>query len=228
MPFPFLKLPLELRNKIYAFSLCNYEEIEASLRLPDPNPSPQPVQTLVLRHYKKAGKIRTQDLVYPSRFTALLRVNRMVYEEALPIFYAGNTFGFSDPKDFYLFTCSLVKHRRDLVKSIRLPPGYNVIGDRTVWDTTQAMKGLESVSVVVPTRFWDTWGPGKPASESLYRALRDGVVLTVKLVTYSTGSGEEIVTYFTESGEERVVQEWCCRKGVAGWTKKIEDEIEAV
>ena len=138
----------------------------------------------------------------------------MVYREALPIFYAGNTFGFSDPKDFYLFTCSLARHRRDLVKRIRLPPGYNVIGDRTVWDTTQAMKGLESVSVVVPKRFWGAWGAGKPASESLYRALRDGVVLTVKMVIYST-----------ESGDERVVQEWGCRKGMAGWTKKIEDGV---
>lgn len=213
MTFPFLELPLELRNKVYAFTLCDYEEIEARLRIPDPHPWPQPVKTLVLRHHKKVGETRTQDVVRPSRFTALLRVNRIVYREALPIFYSGNTFGFSHPTDFFVFTCSLDRHRRDLIKRIRLPPGYDVIGDRTVWDTTQAMKALESVSVVVPNGFWDSWGAGKPASESLYRALRDGVMLTVKSVTYSTGRGDE-----------SVVQEWVCRKGVAGWKKKIEDE----
>ncbi len=216
LPFPFLELPRELRDKIYAFSLCDYEEIEARLRVPDPTPSPQPVRTFVLRHHKKAGKTRTQDLVYPSRFLALLGVNRQVYKEALPIFYSRNTFAFSDPKDLYLFTGSLAKRRRDCVTRIRLLAGFNIVGDRTVWDMVKGMKGLVQVAVAVPKRLWDAWGAGKPALESLYRAIADGVELRVRIMTYSS-----------DYGEERVVQEWVCRKGVEGWTKKVKSEVGA-
>lgn len=212
--FPLLKLPIELRKKIYAFCLCDFEEIEARLRIPDPDPSPQPVKQLVLRHHQKSGETRTQDVVYPSRFLALLRVNRVIYEEALPFFYARNTFAFSDPKDLYLFTGSLAKRRRDLIKRVRVPAGFNVIGDRTVWDMMRTMKGLQQVSVAVPKRLWDAWGEGKPALQTLHRALAEGVELVIKIVTYSS-----------EFGNERVLQEWVCRKGLEMWAQKVENEV---
>ena len=211
--FPFLKLPPEVRVKIYALCLCDYEEIEARLRVPDPTPSPQPVRTFILRHHKKPGTIRTQDVVYPGRFLALLRVDRKIYKEALPVFYSRTIFAFSDPRDLCLFAGSLAKRRRDKITRIRVPAGFDVVGDCTVWDMLQGMKGLEQVVVFVPKRLWDAWGWGKPTSESLYSALATGVVLVVRIVACSS-----------DYGEERVVREWVCRKGLER-PKKIENGV---
>ena len=76
------------------------------------------------------------------------------------------------------------------------------------------MSGLEEVVVVVPKRLWDAWVVGKPALESLYRALAEGVELVVRLVSYSS-----------DYGDERLVQEFRCRKGLEGWSMMIEDEL---
>ncbi|SLM35939.1 hypothetical protein LPUS_05349 [Lasallia pustulata] len=214
MSSPLLKLPDELRIKVFAICLCDYEEVEPRLSVPDPTTPAQPMTALVLRHHKKPDNTRTQEIVHPGRFLALLYVNKQIHKEALEIFYSRNMFGFSDPRMLDIFRCSLAKCRCDWIKHIRVPAGYNVVGDRTVWDTMQMMSGLKKVVVVVPRRLWDAWLVGKPALESLYRALAEGVELVVRLVSYSS-----------DYGDERVVQEFHCRKGLEGWSMMIEDEL---
>ncbi|MCJ1299766.1 hypothetical protein MMC08_002559 [Hypocenomyce scalaris] len=213
--FPLLELTFEIRTKIYEYHLCGYEEIEPVLCVPNPHIAThsidQPIPHFVLRGYKSPGSIRTQDIVFAVSFLALLRVNRQVSNEALPIFYSKNTFGFSAPKDLYNFARSIAPYQRAMITGIRVPANLNILGDGAVWDTMKKMEGLERVSVAVPERLWGSWKVGAPALQSLYKPMRDGVELVIRLVTYDS-----------HNHEEKIVQEWVCRKGQGEWVNRVE------
>ena len=98
-----------------------------------------------------------------------------------------------------------------MITGIRVPANLNILGDGAVWDTMKKMEGLERVSVAVPERLWGSWKVGAPALQSLYKPMRDGVELVIRLVTYDS-----------HNHEEKIVQEWVCRKGQGEWVNRVE------
>jgi hypothetical protein len=88
MPFPFLNLPGELRNKIYRLLLCNKKTLGTAPGYSD-------------FRYKWSG-------ADPGPHCAILRVNRQLYQEGRSILYGENTFGLrvlqhcGDPRAYFM------------------------------------------------------------------------------------------------------------------------------
>jgi hypothetical protein len=85
-PFPFLRLPREIRNEIYAYSL------QAEIA----------VDTTLHRYlYPDSGTQRDEPCKPPT--PGLLRVNKQIHDEAIKMLYSTNIFYFGDSSDMFAF-----------------------------------------------------------------------------------------------------------------------------
>jgi hypothetical protein len=163
--FPFMKLPGELRNKVYKHCLVLRRPFDLWPMIPlDAAPETEHV-TLVdkdLRHIN----------------TALLRVSRQVYQEAVGLLYGCNRFRFSDRGGWTVlesFLSSIGRNYQHLTSiSVQYPDwACHAFGD----DRTVAHMEKE-VSALL-RRFGNAVldAPNGPSSESFYAYLRAGKAL---------------------------------------------------
>ncbi|KAK4495772.1 hypothetical protein PRZ48_013040 [Zasmidium cellare] len=115
-PFPLLKLPAELRNKVYEFAVTADEAIEFC-------PEPYFYTGLGTKHrregdwhddFDRAKAHHKQAMKQAARSAALIRVNKQLRSEVTPIFYGENEFRFSNITgwiglDFFLYKLGLNK-----------------------------------------------------------------------------------------------------------------------
>lgn len=94
-PSPFLRLPRELRDEIYRYSLCQEPLIEITR------------WTLVDR-----------DPSFKCPSPGLLRTSRQIYHESIEILYSKNTFAFEKPSHFFVFAEEIGPENRERVKKI--------------------------------------------------------------------------------------------------------------
>ena len=97
-PFPILRLPREIRDQIYTYSLC--APISAK------TVSSLPLSTI------------PQDNPFKPPTPGLLRVNKQIYYEAIDILYSKNTFQFEEPEHLFAFEEQIGSENRKRVKTI--------------------------------------------------------------------------------------------------------------
>lgn len=130
--FPFLSLPAELRNAIYALALTkengiylvsktkNYRRV---VELAPSNQQPRSNYPTI-RHrrgyvaFSNPGEKETPKAV-PNLAIALLATNRQIYSEALPILYS-NTFMLEDTTALHAFMANLNPKTRSLLETISI------------------------------------------------------------------------------------------------------------
>jgi len=96
-PFPILRLPREIRNEIYTYSLCAAISVE----------------TIPRRPY-----ILTADYPFKPPTSGLLRANKQIYHEAIEILYSKNIFKFQEPVQLFAFEDQIGFESRKLVREI--------------------------------------------------------------------------------------------------------------
>ncbi|KAF2681080.1 hypothetical protein K458DRAFT_420987 [Lentithecium fluviatile CBS 122367] len=112
-PFPILRLPREIRDEIYTYSLCAAKPVETIPRWPmigldvdNPFKPPTP---------------------------GLLRANKQIYREAVEILYSRNAFRFQEPGQLFAFEEQIRLESRKRVKEmciwIRFPRSDEVVLD---------------------------------------------------------------------------------------------------
>jgi hypothetical protein len=82
-PFPFLRLPREIRDKIYTYSLRAASWVETT-----------PWMHLLLT---------AADYPFKPPTSGILRTNKQIYHEAIEILYSKNIFKFREPEHFFAF-----------------------------------------------------------------------------------------------------------------------------
>ena len=104
MPFPFMKLPPEIRTMIYRLVLPIEGEILVTKKLVDPD-GPRTTYMALASDMcssngcpigKKCYYSSTYSLDNPSGYSGILALNRQVRDEAIPIYYGSNVFRFND------------------------------------------------------------------------------------------------------------------------------------
>ena len=123
----FLKLPSELRNRVYELCLVRQEPIDARIK-----------------GYQR------QELT-----PGLLRVNKTVHREASSLFYAQNCFDFTwvIPEDVALFLGTIGRTNADYVRHVRvnfpailhLIPGHVALGDVSIGIFAEIQSGCANV-----------------------------------------------------------------------------------
>jgi len=126
LPFRFLSLPAELRNRIYNL-LFNFEGgVTLSKRLP----------TSALRSgtHKKVDKVKEGPIL--SSVLALLQTNRQIYQEARAVFYVQNNLTFYWPLHLQAFLSETSNDRTDYISEI------------TIWCSNTSEGGVSCMDVV--------------------------------------------------------------------------------
>lgn len=95
-PFPILRLPREIRDEIYTYSLRAAISVE-TLQWPF---------------------IPTADSPYKSPTPGLLRANKQIYHEAIEILYSKNIFKFQNPGHLFAFEEQIGSENRKRVREI--------------------------------------------------------------------------------------------------------------
>lgn len=106
MPFPFLRLPGELRDQIYRDSLLESDLLHLVLDKGDPRKNILRAQWRIsLRRYKlnHEGALLDDGRNMLSSLLSILRVCRKTYTEAMPIFFHAIRWGFTSPRVLLLF-----------------------------------------------------------------------------------------------------------------------------
>ncbi|OCL05464.1 hypothetical protein AOQ84DRAFT_366620 [Glonium stellatum] len=145
--FPFLSLPAELRNAIYALALTDKDGIYLVSKTKDYRRIVElaPVDPVFRTVHSRArfGRIRGGYLdlsdskepeppkAIPCLATALLATNRQIYSEAQPVLYS-NTFMLEDTTALHAFMASLSPKTRGLLETISIHG----------WGYTKAHKAL--------------------------------------------------------------------------------------
>ncbi|KAF1993969.1 hypothetical protein P154DRAFT_527389 [Amniculicola lignicola CBS 123094] len=96
-PFPFLRLPRELRDQIYTYCLCPATPVEPT---------------------RKTPLIPATDNPFKPPTPGLLRVNRQMYHEAGEVLYSRNMFRFDGPPSLRAFEGKIALESREQVKQI--------------------------------------------------------------------------------------------------------------
>jgi hypothetical protein len=97
-PFTFLRLPREIRDKIYTYSLC--------------------AETLVDTASRWSIFVIDRDNPCKPPTLGLLRTNKQIYHEALEILYSKNIFNFQEPGQLFAFEEQIGFECRKRVKEI--------------------------------------------------------------------------------------------------------------
>ncbi|KAI9706079.1 MAG: hypothetical protein M1836_005485 [Candelina mexicana] len=119
-PFPFLRLPPELRNKVYEHALLLDEPVIFTWKLEADMPN-----------------------------GAFLRASRQIYNEALPIYYR-NTFLFADVYDLMYFLVDLTPVARDMVNSVNLTWWLDEGCAEEAFKMLCLCKGLKALRIRIP------------------------------------------------------------------------------
>lgn len=178
-PFPFFRLPPELRNAIYGMVL-HYPESGILLRRLDINTGPMTVAVLDespdhefdFESWREAAEPRSNmlspygdGLLRAGRLPnilSLLLVNRQFHSEALKIFYGSNHFHFPRVKDF--FECARGVAPNHLQHLTHVSIGYS-INDKTcatpAFKILNKLKKLKRLDIEVDEKAWteyaDRW-----------------------------------------------------------------------
>jgi hypothetical protein len=100
MPFPFLNLPREARDKIYLY--CLQAPLEAETRL-------RPWMSLCFENYS-----------WKPPTPGLLLTDRQIYSEAVELLYSKNTFSFKAPQELLDFERKIAPSHLDLIRRIQI------------------------------------------------------------------------------------------------------------
>jgi hypothetical protein len=112
-PLPFLRLPREIRDKIYTYSLCTTLSVETK--------SPKPFL------------VTDRDDPFKPPTSGLLRTNKQIYYEAIDILYSKNIFQFQEAGQLFVFAEQIGVENRNRVKEmciwVRFPKRDEVVLD---------------------------------------------------------------------------------------------------
>ena len=142
-PFPFLKLPREIRDSIYYYALTR----------PDTGPTVTPTRICYVHH--KASTPSSTAHWGTEKSTRLFRVNRQVSDEALEVFYSCFPFHFPQSVDVALVNATLrdtlSARTRSLINSI----GFMIVlritpGPFTYSDEEARRQAVEAVVKLLP------------------------------------------------------------------------------
>ncbi|KZF19253.1 hypothetical protein L228DRAFT_271498 [Xylona heveae TC161] len=131
MPFPFLKLPAELRNEIYHYHLLASEKIKPTL--PDDTSFVRThLARCPLNSHMVRGRIKCTDcfsgneeiIRIPPSSLSLLLVNKQIYNEALSIFYHENHFVFANTGELGNFLKAIGPKRRKFISKLTFGFGW--------------------------------------------------------------------------------------------------------
>ncbi|KAK4998147.1 hypothetical protein LTR28_013757 [Elasticomyces elasticus] len=137
IPFRFLALPAELRNRIYKYLLAIYGGVAPSKRIPS--------SCLVQGPGANSQKIR-KGVQAPDSALSILAVNRQIHDEAAGLFYACNELTFNFPEHLLAFTQQVSELRLDFVRSITLMyRTYNSGGIQSIDLALDPLKYLKSL-----------------------------------------------------------------------------------
>lgn len=96
--FPFQKLPPEIRNTVYGYALVHEVPIRVRVRTAGPKIAAAIQVKASLYTRDQRGRQRENQMIWVSfageRGTGLLRTNKIISKEALPVLYGQNTFSF--------------------------------------------------------------------------------------------------------------------------------------
>lgn len=106
-PFPFLSLPFEIRLEIYRLCLTNKSPLFIISSIPKPDNS-RPVQW--------SGRSEDDGI----QNVNLLRINKNIYREALPVLYSLNTFHFNRWVQFCDFTDHINRSSIPLIRKVEI------------------------------------------------------------------------------------------------------------
>lgn len=157
-PFPFMRLPAELRLAIYELVLT-FPKSGVCLNRETPESRPSPKIYVKTRDMNNAedgswgdpirgrfgrplNLIRGRRLSY---YLAILQTSKQVYAESMPVFYQHNRFVCLDVLDLYWLLEHTPDIRRKHIRDIKLkiePPRH---GFYTMADLTQCSKWLKSI-----------------------------------------------------------------------------------
>lgn len=124
-PFPFLRLPRELRDQIYAYSLCAAEPVVSILEL------------------NRCFESRVEPYCpYRPPTPGLLRANKQIYHETVGMLYSKNVFKFWEPGELVRFAKQIGIENRTRVRQIWIPlePFSHAQQDDGIPDCIAAMK----------------------------------------------------------------------------------------
>jgi hypothetical protein len=96
-PFPILRLPREIRDEIYTYSLRAAISVETT---------------------RQRAFIPTTDNLFKPPTPGLLRANKQIYHEAVEILYSKNIFKFQEPGHLFAFQEQIGAENRKRVKEI--------------------------------------------------------------------------------------------------------------
>lgn len=112
-PFPILRLPREIRDEIYTYSLCAAISVETRPQRP--------------------YFFTVQDNLFKPPTSGLLCTNKQIYYEAIEILYSKNIFKFQEPEHLFDFEKQIglenCKRVREICIWIRFPRGDEAILD---------------------------------------------------------------------------------------------------
>jgi len=112
-PFPILRLPREIRDKIYTYSLCSAISVVTTSQRYDFDTD--------------------EDNSLKPPTPGLLRTNKQIYHEAIEILYSKNIFSFQEPRELFAFEEQIGfegrKRVREICISARFPRRDEVVLD---------------------------------------------------------------------------------------------------
>ncbi|KAF4631572.1 hypothetical protein G7Y89_g6560 [Cudoniella acicularis] len=175
-PFPILKLPRAVREKIYGYAIARNEVLHLEFKH-RPSGLPPSVRYRRCRGLNTkdspctSGKCRElgiQDGVYIGWFDSgvfgLLLSCRTVHEEVTNVLYAQNTFDFELPSCFNAFASSVKRENLDRIESLTFTlqaPEWVADASQSahleeewgkMWETITEMKGVEEIRVRIRVR----------------------------------------------------------------------------
>lgn len=123
--FPFASLPPELKNKIYGYVLTSEHEVPIIWKLRQYRHIAALGDTESFQSFLRRGRYNylakpTKQIETPSFGPNILRLNRQIYAETLPILYGANTFAFEDSRAMLAFCACIGPTNCALLRQLTL------------------------------------------------------------------------------------------------------------